>query len=325
MQFKQINQRRLTKFFILFFLILMLFRPADSFAGASSGLLLWYESVLPNLLPFIIISGLVIKMQITRPIGAILYPILKHFLPISKEGCYPFFIGFLSGIPVGAKTSSDLLENKQLSLQEGQFLAGLCNNASPMFILGYISTVKLGSPRIGIFLCGILYLSAIISALLCYHLLIKNSEPKGLVRVNEVEVLRPLSYKAFRFEMLDETILAAFEVVTKVGGYIVLFSVLASIVESFQFFNQYISAVITSLLEITVGIHNISKLTLSLDIKIVLIATITAFGGFSGLAQTKSVMGTTGLSIRTYLVSKILNAVVTFILSSIYVYLINIL
>ena len=147
----------------------MLIRPIDTLAGASSGLLLWFEAVLPNLLPFIIISGLIIRLQITRPIGALLYPFLRHLLPVTKEGCYPIFIGFLSGLPVGAKTSADMVESKRIALREGQFLSSMCNNASPMFILGYIATTKIGYPKIGIFLCIIIYISSILSTKICYH------------------------------------------------------------------------------------------------------------------------------------------------------------
>lgn len=313
------SKRNIIKLLLVIFLALMLFRPAETLAGASSGLLLWFEAVLPNLLPFIIVSGLIIRLQITRTIGNFMYPLFMHLFPVSKDGCYPIFIGFLSGIPVGAKTSADLVENKSLSLMEGQFLTSMCNNASPMFILGYICTTKLATPKLGIFLCLIIYTAAIISARVIYENVLKKKEVKEVLHTTQISFNTRSEYRSMHFKLLDEAILNGFEVVTKVGGYIILFSVLASIVESFGFLNIYITAVITSLLEITVGIHNLSTLSINLSTKIVLIATITAFGGLSGLAQTKSVMGTTGLSIKIYLLSKLLCTCITFLLSYIYV------
>ena len=41
----------------IFLFILMLLFPQDAFKGASAGLLLWFHTVLPTLLPFIILSN----------------------------------------------------------------------------------------------------------------------------------------------------------------------------------------------------------------------------------------------------------------------------
>lgn len=316
-----ITKNKLIKILLLLFLVLMLFRPIDTLTGASSGLLLWFEAVLPNLLPFIIISGLIIRLQITRPIGALLYPFIKHIFPVSKDGCYPIFIGFLSGLPVGAKTSADMVESKRISLREGQLLASMCNNASPMFILGYIATTKLGYPSIGIFLCIIIYISSILSTLICYQFYKNNINfpSESCLDFHGTKPYTTLKNKDLCLELVDEAILSGFEVVTKVGGYIILFSVLASLVESFGFISFFSSSILTGVLEITVGIHNLSYLPIDLGLKIVLITTITAFGGLSGLAQTKSVIGATGLSIKYYFFTKLLCALIAFILSSIYV------
>lgn len=323
MTFQRFRKNRLIKIVLLLFLILILIRPKYAIAGASSGLLLWFESVLPNLLPFMIVSGLIVKLQITRPIGRILYPFFKFLFPIHVNGCYPIFIGFLSGIPVGAKTSADLYNNGQLDIKEAQFLTNMCNNASPMFILGYIATTKLLLPDIGPILILLVYVSSMLGASLCYRLPVykRLNTPSKLTTSDITHPVASKNNVSFSIQLLDETILSAFEVVTKVGGYIILFSVFAAIINSFGFLPPLISAVLTGLIEITVGIHNLSTLPLATHIKIVLITTITAFGGFSGLAQTKSVIGATGLSIGIYLYSRLLTSVIALLLSSAYVLL----
>ena len=105
---RRFTKSRFIKFGLLFLLLMILLFPAASFAGAKSGLLLLWDSLMPTLLPFMIISGIIIRLRVTNAISVVLYPILKHILPISKEGCYPVFIGCLAGFPVGAKTTSDL-------------------------------------------------------------------------------------------------------------------------------------------------------------------------------------------------------------------------
>ena len=123
----------------LLFLCLLLVFPKIALIGATRGLLLWFNTILPTLLPFLIISNLIMQFQITDCLTTFLYPTLGKLLRISKAGCYPMIIGMLSGYPVGAKACADLVKNKEISREEGQFLLCFCNNASPMFIISYIT------------------------------------------------------------------------------------------------------------------------------------------------------------------------------------------
>ena len=72
-------------------------------------------------------------------------------------------------------------------------------------------------------------------------------------------------------------------------------------------------------LEITTGISQICKLTINNKIKIVLVALLTSFGGLSGIAQTKSVLGDTRLSMKSYIIVKLLAGIIAFFLAFIYV------
>lgn len=83
-------------------LILLLMRPALAFDGAKSGLLLWFNVVLPTLLPFMLCSSLLVAWGgvplITRPFA----PLLK-LLGLSDKGSYALMSGLLCGYPMGAK------------------------------------------------------------------------------------------------------------------------------------------------------------------------------------------------------------------------------
>jgi hypothetical protein len=125
----------------------------------------------------------------------------------------------------------------------------------------------------------------------------------------------------FEFQMLDDAILGGFEVVTKVGGYIILFSVLASLLLHLKLFPPLIAAFISAILEITTGIDQLTRIPFSDSTKIILITTITAFGGLSGFAQTKSVINSSGLSLFQYFITKTLSMVCAFALSSLYILL----
>lgn len=318
--------------FCVLLLIMFLF-PTPALAGAKRGLLLWFNTVLPTLLPFIILSTLIVRLGIAYSLCKVFHPIIGRLFKVTKNACYPVLIGFLSGIPMGAKTSADLALDRKISVDEAQFLTIMCNNASPMFVLGYVAMSELNAPKLKLPIIFILYGSSIITALLCrcfYPLISKHSynaqidsncpsTQKVYAQSEEISQHQTRSRVKIDFSIVDSSIMDGFEVITKIGGYIILFSVLTQILLSIEPINEFLRFIIIGILEITTGINTIATSSLASNIKIVLILSITSFGGFSGIAQTKSVFANSGLSIVFYIKAKLINAFVTLCLSLLYV------
>ena len=313
------NKKILSKVLTVSFLFLILIFPSSSYHGAKKGLLLWFNTILPTLLPFIIISNLIIRLQITKVLSKFLYPFCHFIFGVSKDGCYPILMGFLSGIPVGAKSIADLVRNGNLRHEEGQFLLGFCNNASPMFIMSYIAISQLKQTDLRIALLLILYISAVLASFLYFKVLSYRKKSRTMLSANEyIDYVSDYNAK-FDFIQLDGAIMDGFEVITKVGGYIILFSIPAQIIVNLGSEESYLKLLMIGLLEITTGINQISNSHLDLNIKIALITMITAFGGLSGLAQTKSVICNTRLSIYTYFKVKLLHMILALLMTVIYV------
>lgn len=308
-------KNKIYKGIILFFFILMFLFPYASYKGASSGLMLWFLNVLPTLLPFIIISNLIIKLNIASKISRLLYPIIGKLFRVSQNGCYPILIGFLSGLPMGGKVVADLKTENRINQKEGEFLLSMCNNASPIFIMSYIATNQLRMPTVRLPLFLIIYGSSIISANICrtYQ---KHNSPKAYETVKAQSTYQS---KKFTFNVMDDSIMNGFEVITKIGGYIILFSILAEIIKTIGPSSSYFKALAMGFLEITTGVDQICKIRIDSNVKIVLVSVVTAFGGLSGLAQTKSVLGESRLSIKSYFTVKLLSTCVALLLSILYV------
>lgn len=312
------ENKRLSKVGIVLFLALILFFPTDAYIGAKKGLLLWFNTVLPTLLPFIIMSNLIIRLQITKPLSKLLYPFFHFIFRVTKGGCYPILIGFLSGIPVGAKSVGDLYSNGSIEEDEAQYLLGFCNNSSPMFIMGYIAIAQLKIKELRGPLLFIIYISGIIAAFL-YFRIFKLHRRKKVYASEYTDSYVDDTETKFSFAVLDSAIMDGFEVITKVGGYIILFSIPAQIITSLGSSNNLLKLLCIGLLEITTGINQISMSALDLNAKIVLITMITSLGGLSGLAQTKSVISNTRLSFGTYFKVKLIHVVIAFLMASFYV------
>lgn len=302
--------------FVLALFLLILF-PSVSLNGAKKGLILWFYQVIPSLLPFLILSGLFLSTGFSDHLASLLSPILSPLFGCSKNGCYAIVIGFLSGLPVGAKTVADLVSTGRITKKEGIYLLPLCNNAGPFFILGYISVTILNAPSFSVPLLIIVWTSSIIAAVFLRpgnHIISSPAALSDGFSSVPTTVSQAASQNAskitFSFLILDHAIEQAFSLLFRIGGYIVLFSVFAELLSRLPFSPMCI-ACLCSLFEITTGASALSALNLKKELLIPLLGAFVSFGGFSGLAQTKSVLAGSDLPFAHYLCSKLLASFLT--------------
>ena len=67
----------------------------------------------------------------------------KTFFGLSPAGAYVLILGLLCGYPMGAKLAHDLYIDQQISRREGEYLLTFSCNASPAFIISYLSGILL--------------------------------------------------------------------------------------------------------------------------------------------------------------------------------------
>ena len=96
---------------LIFILCYMLIDPVHGMEGVKNGLLLWYDRILPALLPFSIISYILVASDNLSFFSRILHPVIKKLIPVSPDGVYPLLAGFLFGFPLGSKIIGQLSKN----------------------------------------------------------------------------------------------------------------------------------------------------------------------------------------------------------------------
>ena len=69
-------KRYFTSLCVIALFVLMLLFPQPVFKGASSGLLLWFNVILPTLLPFMIVSNLLIGTRAIDAISKVFGPVM---------------------------------------------------------------------------------------------------------------------------------------------------------------------------------------------------------------------------------------------------------
>ena len=292
---------------VLFVLLFVLF-PDISSKGAENGLLLWFNVIIPSLCPFMIISTMLIKLDVTSCISNMFYPMFHKVFKLSKNGCYPAITGMLSGYPLGAKTVADMYKTGAFSKSEAQYIISFCNNASPMFMLEYTGIKCLGLKQPAIMLV-IIYMSAFINAFF------ERNKMEGAV--NNKPGSGGLRKRYPLIEALDESILSSAITLVKVGGYIILFSILTELLQNIVISSEIIKIAGAGILEITTGCKVHADTGLPLYIKCILASAFCAFGGLSSVAQTSSTLIGTGLSNRKYVFAKFRQSVIAALLAAV--------
>lgn len=121
--------------------------------------------------------------------------------------------------------------------------------------------------------------------------------------------------------ILGESISNSISTLLTIGGFVVLFSVIISILQSSHFLNLFAfvfkafgipfdigSATLLGMIEITNGISCISAIALKkISINIIIIAFLLGFGGISVMLQVWSIVSKTDLSIKPYILGKFLH------------------
>ena len=288
---------------LLTFILFILTHPAASMEAAGSGLLLWYEQLLPALLPLAILSNLMVYSNYMQAVTKYLYPLTRRIVPTSKSGCFAFLGGMLFGFPMGSKISSDLVSRQKISKAEGEILSICFNQLSPVFVSGYLLTSVLEMPQMIPYSYAALYLPPVLYAV--FHL--KKLRPK--------DEKNAASHPSLNFGILDAGIMNGFEALTKLGGYIVLFSVFASLLHTYNGTYPLLNLVCTGLTEVTTGISCLKNSMLAPEHAYPLAIFFASFGGLCGFAQTCSLSRGCMLSPKKYLALRLCFAAASSFLS----------
>ena len=105
--------------------------------------------------------------------------------------------------------------------------------------------------------------------------------------------------------------MSGFETLTRLGGYIMLFAILAQMTTCIPHLPKLAGCMLVGLTEITNGIAALASLQLPFTVKYPAIIACTAFGGLSGLAQTASMTREAGFSMTHYVKVKLVLSLVS--------------
>ncbi|MGN0313636.1 MAG: nucleoside recognition domain-containing protein [Fusicatenibacter sp.] len=290
---------------IFFLLLYLLFFPAEALKSSCLGLDLWFHTILPSLLPFLILSQILVNTGMIRGFMRPLEPFFCHLLGLSGEGAYVWLLGMFCGFPMGARLTAELYQNGQIDRQEAEYLLTFSNHASPGFLSSYVILKGFGSKNMAVTVFLILYLANFLTSI-CFRFVYRRFRLSRR-QLSKKEMPKQTSIG----NLLDTSIMNGFEIITRLGGYIILFSIISGILMQLPDPFRLAAPYLCGMTEITTGISLISATGLSYSRKATAILMCTAFGGLSTVAQTNAMIRESHLPISVYLKGKVLCTILT--------------
>ncbi len=122
---------------------------------------MWWEVVFPSLLPFFILSELLIGFGIVKFVGLLLEPFMRPIFRVPGVGGFVLAMGMASGNPAGAKLTARARQDKQISRVEAERLVSFTNSSNPLFIFAAVAVGFFHNASLGILLASAHYLGNI--------------------------------------------------------------------------------------------------------------------------------------------------------------------
>ena len=223
-------KRMVLPFLIYTFTIFLILFSSDNLVAAKNGLSLWAFSVVPSLLPFFIATELLNYTNIISNLGKLLDRFMRPIFNVPGEGAFALIMGIISGYPVGAKIICNLKEQNLLTLGECERLLSFTNNSGPLFIIGTVGTSLFSSATVG-FKLFIVHLISCLLVGFMFRWWKTNAKHTVFKRTTSSQNSYNVGFNNLG-TILSTSIQQSIKLVILIGGFIVLFSVIVSMLNS---------------------------------------------------------------------------------------------
>ncbi|HLR21378.1 MAG TPA: sporulation integral membrane protein YlbJ [Tissierellaceae bacterium] len=332
-------KKRMFQFILLALVLSIIANPSLAVDSAKDGAYLWFNTLLPSLLPFLILSELFISSGFVEVFGKLLGNIMKPIFNVPGSGAFPLLVSSISGYPIGAKLTSDLRKNKYINKTEANRLISFTSTSGPLFILGSILIGMLNMPELGTLMILPHYLGTITVGII-FRFYKRSANPQSSVSITHPQA-KEANIKNTNLEidsigkLISRSVKQSMDSIILIGGFIILYSVIIEILLASKFMIKItsilsyytkiditiIEAILSGFIELTTGCKKISSVNMNPLYKIMILNSLIAWSGLSILSQAISFISQTDINIKLYVFSKFLHS----IFASIYTYIIYLL
>ncbi|MEN6565261.1 MAG: sporulation integral membrane protein YlbJ [Veillonellales bacterium] len=341
---KQYRSQMIT-YFLAFSTVLitiaMVQYPKEAFDSAIMGLNLWWTVVFPALLPFFILSEILMGLGVVHFIGVLLEPLMRPLFNVPGVGAFALSMGLASGYPMDAVITCKFRKNKLCSSIEAERLLSFTNTADPLFMFGAVAVGMFGMPELGAVIALAHYLSSFLVGLIFrFHGCNRDTHSDNSKKQTGNIVFRAFhSLYAARKEdnrsigqLLGESVKNSVNTILLIGGFIIIFSVflrilsVAGITDSlntvFATFLNFIgfnsnlaAAMVSGFFELDLGALAASQADAPLIEKAAIASAIIAWSGLCVHGQVASIVIESGIRMSPYMIARLLHGTLAAVLT----------
>lgn len=326
--------------FVGLFTIALVWFPKPGFDAGLSGLKIFLDVVFPSLLPFFILSDLMLGLGLVRALGVFLEPLMRPLFNVPGVGAFALSMGLAAGYPMDAVITARLRENGDCTRIEGERLLAFTNTADPLFMFGAVAVGMFKSPELGMLFALAHYLSAFIVGVSFRfygrHQEIKRPRKMRLTIKHDMSIWKRAYLEMIKSRaedgrpfgrLLGDAVSESVRTLLMIGGFIMFFSVFLRVLSEVGFvglitpllavvfqllhLNQHlILPMINGIFEIDIGSASTAQVAAPLIQKVSMVSAIIAWSGLSVHAQVASVLTKTDIRMRPYFLARFYHAIV---------------
>jgi sporulation integral membrane protein YlbJ len=322
-----------TGFTVLALTVALIVFSEHGYHATVDGLKLFFEVVFPSLLPFFILSDVLLATGMVHFLGVFFEPLMRPLFDVPGVGSFVFSMGLAAGYPMDAVLTAKFRRQGLCTKVEAERLLAFTNSADPLFIFGAVAVGMFGQPALGAALAMAHYVSGLGVGVL-YRFYGRGRElsgpeaaPRGSLWRRALEAMyrarlddgRPMG------RVVNEAIAESVATLFMIMCFIVLFSVLLRVLEAtgamnvvavplqglFRLVGLSPALAIPALrgfFEIDLGAAAAAHAAAPLIQQLMVVSAIIAWSGLSVHGQVASVLTGTDISMKPYFVARFLHA-----------------
>lgn len=310
--------------------------PGPAFQASGQGLSLWWRVVFPAILPFLVLSEMLIAGGFPQGLGVILEPFTRRILKLPGSFGWILPLGMTAGFPASAAAAATLYKQRRITADEAERMTATAHFASPMLIMVVIGAGYLNNPDLGLLLLCIHWLSGFAAAFTLNYFwrntapgynekrrigqenplskTAQSSSQTGLrMALRKMEQARREDSRSFG-KLLGDSVTNGVQTLMTIGGYMLIFAVIIHVVNSFLP-TSALSYLIAGASEIHLGTHAITKLPLSQPILAALLGAALGWSGICSFLQVQAVLKPVGIGGRRFILQRILHGAYAYVLT----------
>lgn len=317
--------------------------PDQAFQASLQGLSIWWKLIFPALLPFLVLSEMLIAFGAVHALGVILDPFMRRIFGIPGIGGWAMSLGWTAGYPAGAGAIAKLRRQKAIRRHEAQILLALSHVSNPVFIIVVVGVGFLQRPELGILLAIIHWASALCTGLFMRWLTPRSDklasskaqektggipeEPDFIMLPGEgmsrsrIKRIAEAMHNAHQQDgrsfgkLLGEAVSSAVQTLMMIGGYIMIFSVIIQVVR-LLIPQQIAGYMVNGFFEVNLGTHAVSTAAFASEVwQMALLGVVLAWSGISAHLQVRTLLKGTDLGYGSFIGSRLLHSSLAFALT----------